>query len=67
MDALQDVREAQARWNRVFSGKREPIRLRVGRRGAFFTKRFGKASHALSTIIRRPAYSHKISITRSHN
>jgi len=57
MDALQDVREAEAQWHRVFSGKREPVRLRVGRRGAPFTTRLGKASHILSTIIQQFTYS----------
>ena len=57
MNALQDVREAEAQWHRVFSGKREPVRLRVGRCGAVFTLLLGKASHILSTIIQEFTHS----------
>jgi hypothetical protein len=64
MDALQDVREAQAHWNRVFSDKREPIKLRVSRRGEIVTELFGKIIHPLATIIRRPAYGSRVSVTR---
>jgi hypothetical protein len=54
METLWDVREAQAHWDRVFEGKREPIKLRIGRH-TILTELYRKTSQQIASIVRRTA------------
>jgi hypothetical protein len=59
MNALQDVRNAQAMWERKFAGKREPVNLNSGRRGGLLVRLFKKtAKGAEPRVNRQPAYGH---------
>ena len=52
METLQDVREARAHWNRVFCGKREPVKLRIGRH-TIFSELCKRTVQKITSIIRR--------------